>query len=210
MTRRSIPRPTRPNYRSSQRVISAVAGCGRSGRGKTWVRACSPRDDPILASVVRWEFGKLAAAAISPNTQLALLPSSIRDTPGCSGRNMRRLIGVYDADGGVWGEVTYVWLHLLGRTECALCDITHSPIRQKAAWKELAHRLSLELGYEMVTRHRNETNEMERLACAGSEPCVLLEHSDGKMEIILDSAELTNLAGSVDRFEEALLTKLNR
>ena len=32
-----------------------------------------------------------------------------------------RLVGVYDADGGIRGEVAHVLGHLVGRTECALC-----------------------------------------------------------------------------------------
>ena len=52
---------------------------------------------------------------------------------------------VYDADGGLVGEVRYVVGHLLGRAECALCDITHGPVRRKQAFDELVADL-LELG----------------------------------------------------------------
>ena len=47
-------------------------------------------------------------------------------------------VGVYAADGGVVGELTYVVGHLLGRTECSLCDVTHGPVRRKRAWDEMA------------------------------------------------------------------------
>lgn len=42
-----------------------------------------------------------------------------------------RYTGIYNADGGLVGEVRYVVGHLLGTAECALCDITHSPVRRK-------------------------------------------------------------------------------
>ena len=44
---------------------------------------------------------------------------------------IERLIGVYDADGGLRGELAYVLGHLAGRAECALCDITHSAVRKE-------------------------------------------------------------------------------
>ena len=44
---------------------------------------------------------------------------------------MVELVGVYAADGGLVGEVAYVVGHLLGRTECALCDVTHETLRRK-------------------------------------------------------------------------------
>ncbi|QYH35289.1 hypothetical protein [Salinibacterium sp. M195] len=39
-----------------------------------------------------------------------------------------RYTGIYNADGGVWGETRYVIGHMLGTAACSLCDITHSPI----------------------------------------------------------------------------------
>ena len=50
------------------------------------------------------------------------------------------LVGVYNADGGVAGEVRYVVGHLLGRAHCSLCDITHSPVRRKRAWDRMVGR----------------------------------------------------------------------
>jgi hypothetical protein len=36
-----------------------------------------------------------------------------------------RLTGVYNANGGIMGELAYVLGHLVGARECNLCDITH-------------------------------------------------------------------------------------
>ena len=35
------------------------------------------------------------------------------------------LVGIFDADGGLRGELRYVIDKLAGRGHCALCDITH-------------------------------------------------------------------------------------
>ena len=63
-----------------------------------------------------------------------------------------RLIGVYNADGGVAGELRYLIGHYLRGRSCSLCDVTHSPLRRKAAWDEEAAAL----GIRFDLRHLNE------------------------------------------------------
>ena len=121
---------------------------------------------------------------------------------------MARLIGIYNADGGLRGEIAYVLGHLVGVAECALCDITHSPIRKKKAWNEVEQRLAEDLGHQMVLRHRNETTEAEAKASAGREPCVLIEGDDGSLSMILDWNDLKAASGSVEVFERILRSKL--
>ena len=65
---------------------------------------------------------------------------------------IREFVGVYNADGGVRGEVRYVVGHLLGRAECALCDITHSPVRRKKQWD----RFVVDRGVPWRLLHLNE------------------------------------------------------
>jgi len=57
--------------------------------------------------------------------------------------NATELIGVYDADGGLRGELSCVFGHQPGRRQCGLCDITHSPVRRKAAWDAMVAGLSV-------------------------------------------------------------------
>ena len=120
-----------------------------------------------------------------------------------------RLIGVFDADGGFVGELSYIIGHLVGTRECALCDITHSPIAKKAQWKALDARLLAERGIRFDLMHKNERNETERLASDGVEPCVLIEHADGSLTVLLDRDELTAAHGDVAAFERLLLEKLD-
>ena len=75
-----------------------------------------------------------------------------------TGSVVTELVGVYDADGGVAGEAKYVVGHLLGRLECALCDITHGPVWRKKSFDEFRRRLGVP--FEVV--HRNErSSEVE-------------------------------------------------
>ena len=120
----------------------------------------------------------------------------------------RRLVGIYNANGGLAGELTYVVGHLLGRVECALCDITHSPLRQKAEWKKLVTDLLDTAGCELVTKHKNEITEKQRQASAGFEPCVLFEKPDGGYEIVMSAEDLRRFDGDVAKFGEAVRTIL--
>lgn len=121
---------------------------------------------------------------------------------------MAKLIGIYNADGGWRGELAYVLGHLVGVAECALCDITHSPIRKKKAWKDMEKRIADDLGHQIVLLHRNETNEAQRSASAGREPCVLIEGDDGGLSMIVDWNDLKVANGSVEVFERILRSKL--
>lgn len=127
---------------------------------------------------------------------------------GLGGCGVARLIGIYNADGGLRGEVAYFLGHLIGTAECALCDITHSPVRKKKQWVEMERRLLEELGHEFVLLHRNETTEKQREASAGREPCVLWESEDGDLSMIVDWNDLRLADGDVDSFERILRSKL--
>ena len=120
---------------------------------------------------------------------------------------MARIIGVYNADGGLRGELAYVFGHMVGAAECALCDITHSPVRKKKAWKEMEARLADE-GHDIVLRHRNDTTEAEHQASSGREPCVLIESADGQLGMIMDWNDLSAAEGRVETFERILRSKL--
>jgi hypothetical protein len=120
----------------------------------------------------------------------------------------RRLIGIYKADGGIIGEVSYLVGHLLGAKECNLCDITHSPLKKKAEFKEFEKRLQVELGIGFRLAHMNERTEAELAASLDQEPCVLLENTDGSIEFFLDSDELKAASGQVAPFEVLVRSKL--
>lgn len=121
----------------------------------------------------------------------------------------KTLIGVYKADGGIIGELSYFVGHLLGTKECSLCDITHSPFRKKQEFKDLERRLLEEFGVGLRLVHMNERNEREAQASAGREPCVLLQHEDDSVSMFLDFVELKATSGSVKSFEKLVRTRLD-
>ena len=119
-----------------------------------------------------------------------------------------RLIGVYNADGGVVGELKYFFGHLIGIAKCELCDITHSPIRRKASFDQLAGELKNEYGLDFALKHLNERTESETKASVGKEPCVLAEYPDGSLGMFLDRQELRVVDGHVDKFSKLIRARL--
>lgn len=113
---------------------------------------------------------------------------------------MQELIGVYHADGGIVGETKYIVGHLLGRTHCSLCDITHSPVRRKRAWDELVARL----GVPVQLYHLNEMPaDVEAVVRRVGSPVFLGRDASG-LEVLLDPSDLDSLGGSVEQFADRL------
>ena len=119
------------------------------------------------------------------------------------------LIGIYKADGGIVGELSYFFGHLVGLRSCSLCDISHSPIMKKTSFKELEKQLLEEHGIEVRMIHLNERNDREQKASAGREPCMLLEYPDESISMFLDSADLTALSGSVSSLKKLVSSRLD-
>jgi hypothetical protein len=109
--------------------------------------------------------------------------------------------GIYNADGGLVGEARYVIGHLFGTAECALCDITHSPVRRKREWDRMVQRL----GIPVRLLHRNELDaSLTGVVQSLTLPVVLAHRADGTVEVALTAERLSALDGSVDAFESAL------
>jgi hypothetical protein len=113
---------------------------------------------------------------------------------------VRRLIGVYNADGGVRGELTYVVGHLRGTTSCSLCDITHRGVRRRRSWDVFCQGLGVP--FDLV--HRNERTPELLAFTAARTPTVVAELVDGALVEVLDAAALAAVDGDVDGFGRAL------
>jgi len=113
---------------------------------------------------------------------------------------IRRLVGVYNARGTVSGELAYFIGARLGRTHCALCDVTHGLVRERPEWKKC--RQTLAVPFAMY--HLNDRPLAVSTACGGVAPVVLAETDDG-MVLLLGPDGLSACAGSVERFASALL-----
>jgi hypothetical protein len=111
-----------------------------------------------------------------------------------------RLVGVYNASGTVLGELSYLVRSRIGSAHCALCDITHGSIREKAGWK--ACRDSLAVPFETV--HLNERDADLVELTDGHTPCVVAETDHGSV-ILLESDDLTSCDGSPERLVDAVV-----
>ena len=111
-----------------------------------------------------------------------------------------RLIGVYDADGSLLGELSYFLRARVGRTHCALCDITHGRIRERPAWRASRDRLPV----PFVTFHRDDQPAEIRRAAGGAAPAVIAETASGEHLVLLGRADLEGCAGSPDRLVDAV------
>jgi hypothetical protein len=113
--------------------------------------------------------------------------------------NLIELVGVYDANSTVIGEVSYWVGARLGKTHCSLCELTHGLFTQKSEWKNCSRTLSV----PFRTFHRNDAPTDVLAQLNGSFPAVLARTEKGP-EIILTSEQLENFDGSTERFSEWL------
>ena len=112
---------------------------------------------------------------------------------------VRRLIGVYDADGTVIGELAYFVGSRLGRTHCSLCDITHGLLRRKSEWQ--AWRTGLPVPFD--TFHRNDQPDGVRSATYDTAPVVVAQ-TDVDMIVLMGPDALSGCGGSVAALKAAL------
>ena len=116
---------------------------------------------------------------------------------------IKKAYGVYHADGGIIGELSYVWGKIKGTAHCALCDITHRGVSTKKEWKNMIS----DLDFEIELLHLNDQPpELEEITL-GKTPCIVVER-DGAMEIIVDAIQLEGCGKSVDSFRNILQSAL--
>ena len=118
-----------------------------------------------------------------------------------------RLVGVYDADSTLRGEVGY-WIGArLGRRHCSLCDITHGSIRRRPEWTACTDGLAVPFD----TFHRNDQPDGVRAAAGGQAPVVVADITTGAATatapsrvLLLGPGEIDACDGSIDRLVEAI------
>ena len=120
-------------------------------------------------------------------------------TESDTGSRLIRLIGVYDADGTLRGELTYWVGARLGRAHCSLCEITHGLVRERADWKVC--RAGLAVPFD--TFHRNDQPGSVRQATGDIAPVVVAE-TDSGIILLLGPTDLDACDGSVDRLVTAV------
>jgi len=117
---------------------------------------------------------------------------------------VRELIGVYDADATVWGEVSY-WIGArLGQRHCSLCDITHGLFSEKREWQECRS----ELGVTFTTFHRNDQPDDIR-ACLGTRLPAIAARTDDGVRIFVTAEELEACHGKPEALRTLLASRLS-
>lgn len=119
---------------------------------------------------------------------------------------MAELIGVYHADGSVIGELTYVVKRALGRGHCALCDITHGALTERASWRACRERLAVPI----TTVHLDERTPDVAAATEGRTPCIVARRTDGTIELVASAEDLDSCHGSPDALVALLEDRLAR
>lgn len=110
-----------------------------------------------------------------------------------------RIVGVYNADGTLRGELAYLVGKMRGTVHCGLCDITHSAVRRRSEWLDCAGRLPVAFD----TYHRDDQPDAARPHTDGSLPAVLAE-TDAGIVPLLGPAELDACAASPERLIDAV------
>ena len=108
------------------------------------------------------------------------------------------LVGVYDADGTIIGEVSY-WLGArIGRAHCSLCDVTHGMFTERASWREW--RQSLTVPFELF--HRDDMPA--GVAAALTDLPAVVARTGESVVLVLDHRTLETCDGDLQHFIEEL------
>jgi hypothetical protein len=120
-------------------------------------------------------------------------------TGAASDTQVRRLIGVYNAEGSLLGELRYLVGRARGTTHCELCDVTHGWLRRKREFSVL--QASYPVPMEFL--HLDEQPDAVSAVTRGRTPCLLAETSSG-YRTVLEAEDIARCQGDVQAFEKAL------
>jgi hypothetical protein len=112
---------------------------------------------------------------------------------------IKQLVGVYDADGSLRGELSY-WIGArLGRRHCSLCDITHGSVKERPEWQQCRSGLPV----TFTTFHRDDQPRNVREASSGALPCVIAETENG-LVVLLGPDAVKECEGSAKRLVDSI------
>lgn len=111
--------------------------------------------------------------------------------------NITELIGVYDADSTLLGEISYWVGARLGITHCSLCELTHGLFTKKSEWTQCAE--SLTIPFRLF--HRDDAPDDVLTALASQFPAVLQRTPNG-VSVILTKDALERFDGRTSDFAQ--------
>ena len=97
-----------------------------------------------------------------------------------------KVIGIYNAEGTLRGELLYLFNKLRGQGRCTLCEITHGwqPLGKKI-WRSSLAKTALKI--EML--HSDELSHEQRLA-TDQLPAFLVEQPEGQWRVLMSTAQI--------------------
>jgi hypothetical protein len=108
-------------------------------------------------------------------------------------------VGIYNADGTLFGEISYVAKKLAGRGSCALCDITHGWTGRKKTFDTTCQ--AADITWDLV--HRDEATP-EQLAAARTLPAVI-RNDNGAWSLVLGPTDLDACNGEPEELVRRLV-----
>ena len=118
---------------------------------------------------------------------------------------IRELIGVFNGDRGVRGELAYVLGKLRGTAECALCDISHRGVRTNPEWKDVV--CDLAVPFELV--HRNERSAA-LVALTGDRTPAIVAVTDFGERLVMGPDDFAGINGDATEFVRALRARVDQ
>lgn len=118
---------------------------------------------------------------------------------------MQKIIGIYNANGSLLGEMRYVFDKVFFKKHCALCDITHGmSYKAKRTWLERVERFPIPI----ETLHLDEISDDIRQVVADKVPCVVMFEGDS-INIVMSDEELQACDSDPEQFFEMLRINVN-
>jgi len=118
--------------------------------------------------------------------------------------HITELIGVYDADSTLLGEISYWVGARFGITHCSLCELTHGLFTKKSEWTQCAE--SITVPFHLF--HRDDAPHDVLNALAGEFPAVLQRTTEG-LKVILTKEELERFDGHTSDFAQWITNYLS-
>ena len=113
------------------------------------------------------------------------------------------LYAIYDADGSLAGELSYLFDKFLGRADCALCDLSHGwHPAGKRAWRQQQGATT-----QLNWLHRDEVPHHVLSRVSDFLPCVAID-TNGTVDILISRDQLAGCDGDFMVFEQLLAQKL--
>ncbi|GIU85263.1 MAG: hypothetical protein KatS3mg008_2038 [Acidimicrobiales bacterium] len=119
--------------------------------------------------------------------------------------SVERLTGVYDADSGLRGELSYAIGKVLGRRHCALCEVTHAGLRQKEEWRSCV--AAVPIPFDLL--HRDQVDPAV-MASVGARPPFVMASVRGSWHVVARREEIERCEGDPARLFETIEANLAR